>query len=296
MPSLLALAGSDRHQLVGVATQPDRPSGRNRQVRPGLVHEAARQRGIPVMQPEKIGSPEALEILRTWSPDVIAVASYGQYIPGVVLKMPPQGVLNVHPSLLPAYRGAAPLQWSIARGETVSGVTLFFVEKEMDAGPILLQARHAIEPGESAADLSERFSRIGAGLLLESLDLIATGHAQPVPQQHAHATYAPKIEKGDGLIDWTKPASEIHNMIRGFQPWPGGHFVSHGKIIKVWKSALVEGVRGVPGTVASVPGDGPVIITGAGGLQLIELQPEGGKRMNGKAFLCGHAWKPGTLL
>jgi len=295
VPSLLALAGSARHHLAGVAAQPDRPSGRNRQIRRGAVHEAAAQAGIPIILPEKIGGEEAMRQLEIWQPDVIAVASFGQYIPTRVLRIPRLGVINVHPSLLPLYRGAAPMQWSIARGETASGITIFRVVKEMDAGDIIVQERHAIEPGENAVDLSARFSVLGAELMMKALDAMEDGTAPSIPQDHARATFAPKLNKVDGQLDWRRPARDLHNRIRGFQPWPGAWFVHRGISIKVWKSVVEQG-RGAPGEVLDVAGPGPLIATGDQAVRLLTVQPEGKKIMPGAAFLCGHAWRAGDIM
>jgi methionyl-tRNA formyltransferase len=205
------------------------------------------------------------------------------------------GTVNVHPSLLPKYRGAAPLQWSIAKGETTSGVTIFYVVKEMDAGDIILQEARPIFPGENAVQLSGRFAAIGADLLLRALDAMEEGTAVATPQDSALATFAPKIAKADGLIDWRRPARELHDLIRGFQPWPGGYFHHAGLGIKVWRSEPEPG-EGVPGQVLDASGSGPLVMTGEGALRLIELQPEGKKTMTGRAFLCGHPWKPGMAL
>lgn len=295
LPSLQALATSTRHQLVGVAAQPDRPSGRNRQIQRGVIHQAAVEAGVPVITPDKIGSPEAMASLTAWSPDAIAVASFGQYIPTRVLALPPRGVINVHPSLLPKYRGAAPLQWSIAHGETISGVTIFYVVKKMDAGNIILQERHPILAGETAEELSRRFSVIGASLMIRALDLMEEGRAPSIPQAEERATDAPKITKADGLIDWSEAAEVINHRIRGFQPWPGAYFEHNGQIIKVWRADVVEG-QGVPGQMLDVKGDGPVVMTGRQALRLLELQPEGKKIMSGTAFLCGHSWSVGGIV
>lgn len=295
LPSLRALAGSRRHRLVGVVSQPDRPRGRNRKVEVGVVHQAALDLGLPVMTPEKIGSGEALTTLQDWKPEAIAVASYGQYIPSRVLAIPPAGTVNVHPSLLPKYRGAAPMQWAIASGEGISGVTIFYVTRQMDAGDILLQEAHPVFPDENAAHLEERFSRLGAELLLRALDGMEDGSIHRVPQQEAEATYAPKISKEDGLLDWRQPAIKLHNRIRGFQPWPGGFFLHAGSRIRVWRSR-VEAGQGRPGEVLEAGGEGPLIMTGDAALRLVELQPEGKKVMSGHAFLCGHSWRPGMVL
>ncbi len=297
LPSLHALATASRHSLVGVIAQPDRPSGRNRTIHPGPVHAAALKLGIPVALPEKVGDDTGMTALQGWQPDLIAVASYGQYIPTRVLALPPKRVINVHPSLLPRYRGAAPLQWSVAKGETRTGVTIFYIEKEMDAGPVILQEEHPLHPGDDAETLGQRLAIVGAELLLKAIDRIEDGTAVATPQDPERVTYAPKIEKADGAIMWHMAATELHNRIRGFQPWPGGYFTWRGGMIKVWKSR-VEPVTGsrAPGEVVSCDGDGPLIATGEGGLRLLMLQPEGKRRMDGRAFLCGHAWKPGETI
>jgi len=295
LPSLRALASSSNHRLVGVTAQPDRPSGRNRKIVPGVIHQAALDLGVPVITPEKIGAPESVETLRAWHPDVIAVASYGQYIPTSVLSLPRLGTVNVHPSLLPKYRGAAPLQWSIACGERISGVTIFKVVKQMDAGDILIQEEHPVWPAENAVDLSERFAVIGSMLLLRALDLLASGRAEPRPQDHVLATFAPKLSKADAVIDWTRTAHDLNNRIRGFQPWPGASFTMGAEMIKVWKARVVEG-RGQPGQVLSAGGEGPVVATGEGALQLLFLQPESKKVMSGRDFLNGRPMPAGSRL
>jgi methionyl-tRNA formyltransferase len=295
LPSMTVLASSPRHQLVGVVAQPDRPSGRNRQIQRGVIHQAALDAGVPVITPERIGSPEAMAVLAAWQPDAIAVASFGQYIPTRVLALPPLGVINVHPSLLPRYRGAAPLQWSIACGETISGVTIFYVVKKMDAGNIILQESHPILPGETAVALSARFSVIGAALMMQALDLMEEGRAPSIPQDEALATDAPKIAKTDGLIRWNEPAETINHRIRGFQPWPGAYMEHNGQVIKVWRAEVVDG-RGVPGQILETKGAGPVVMTGDKALRLLELQPEGKKIMSGTAFLCGHSWAVGGII
>lgn len=292
---LHALAESQSITLAGVAAQPDRPSGRNRIVRKGAVHEAAVSLGIPVITPDSIGSPDSMAALQGWKPDAIVVASFGQYIPTKVLALPRLGVINVHPSLLPKYRGAAPLQWSIANGEMISGVTIFYVVKKMDSGNIILQESHAVDPDETAEELGDRFSIVGARMVLEALALMYAGKAPSIPQDDNLATLAPKIAKTDGWIDWRCSAREIHNRIRGFQPWPGNYFFSQGKLIKVWRSRVEPG-HGVPGELLDFNNEGPLIMTGDAAVRLLELQPEGKKSMSGGAFLCGHPWTVGGIL
>jgi methionyl-tRNA formyltransferase len=187
------------------------------------------------------------------------------------------------------------MQWSIAMGESVSGVTIFYVVKKMDAGDIILQEQHDIHPDENAVQLSERFSVIGADLAIRALDLIEEGRAPAIKQVEESATYAPKILKTDGLINWFRAAREINNRVRGFQPWPGCYFYHQGKLIKVWRSEVVPG-SGKPGEIIDVGAGGPVIMTGEHALRLIEVQPEGKKSMSGIAFLCGNCWKTGGIL
>lgn len=295
VPTLQAFASCPRHEVVGVAAQPDRPSGRNRQIQRGVVHAWAADAGLPVILPERIGSPEALAQLGAWRPELIVVASFGQFIPAAVRQLPSRGIVNVHPSLLPKYRGAAPLQWSIACGETVSGVTIFHVVREMDAGDIILQERHPILPDETAVALSDRFARIGADLAVRAADLLETGNAPAIPQDTNEATYAPKISKDDGRVDWAMSAAELHNRVRGFQPWPGVYFDAGKGLVKVWRSRVEEG-RGRPGEVINISREGPLVMTGNGALRLLEVQPEGKKIMSADAFLCGQKWSVGIIL
>lgn len=295
LPTLRMLAACKRHKLVGVAAQPDRPSGRHRTIKIGVVHEAADAAGFPVITPDNIGSPESLRVLESWKPDVIVVASFGQYIPTNVLRIPTCTTINVHPSLLPKYRGAAPLQWSVANGESVSGVTIFHVVREMDAGDIVLQEQQEIGADETAVALGERYAEIGARMALEAVDLMESGSVSGTPQNAAEATYAPKLTKADGAMDWRRDATELHNRIRGFQPWPGNYFVHGGEEIKVWRSR-VESVGGRPGEIVDMDGEGPLVACGIGGLRLLELQPAGKKTMSGQAFLCGHRWMVGGIL
>jgi methionyl-tRNA formyltransferase len=290
-PSLEALAASGKDEVVTVVTQPDRPKGRRRHVASCPVKAFAEAKGLPVMTPEKVGSPAAVKEMTKLAPDLIAVAAYGQYIPSSILKIPASGAINVHPSLLPKYRGAAPVQWAIANGENETGVTIMFVAKEMDAGDIILQEAMGIGPDDTAASLGPRLAKLGADLLVRAVDLFRAGEVARKAQDGSQATLAPKLKKEDGRIDWTLEAKAIRNRIRGFQPWPGcfceapqesGHF------LRVF-AARVEAGGGAPGEVLEAIGDGPLIAAGNKALRLLEVQPEGKKHMTGKDYLNGHA-------
>lgn len=281
------------HRVEACVTQPDRPQGRGRVVQPCPVKREAEVRGLLVFTPEKVG--EAFEALSAIRPDVIVVAAYGQFIPSKILKLPAKGCVNVHPSLLPKYRGAAPVQWAIANGESVTGVTIAEVTPKMDAGPILLQEVHPVDPADTAQTLECRLSEIGASLLIKALDLIESGNVVKRPQSDAEATWARKLEKNDGLIDWSLPARDLHNRVRAFQPWPGTYFYRGGRRIGVLQTRVEPG-NGLPGTILEVAGDGPVIACGKDALRLLRLLPEGKRAMSGAEFLRGARWKIGDVL
>lgn len=242
------------------------------------VKEAALRLGLPVRQPLKIRG--CVEELREWRADVMVVVGYGQIIPQSILEIPSLGIINVHASLLPKYRGAAPIQWAIARGETRTGVTTMRINAGLDTGDMLLKWETAIGEEETAVELSERLAAAGADLLRRTLDENPPG----IPQDDSQASYAPILKKEDGLIDWSRPAREIANRVRGFQPWPGCYTFAAGKKLGIWKARAVAGSI-PPGTVAS----GFRVGCGEGLLEVIEVQPEGKKRMSADAFLRGHA-------
>ncbi|MCB1070186.1 MAG: methionyl-tRNA formyltransferase [Kiritimatiellae bacterium] len=295
LPALSLLAAANEVELVAVVTQPDRPSGRNRTLKPGPVHALAGTLGLTVHMPERLAEVSAVHALSEVRPDVIVVASYGQFIPRPVRELPPLGIVNIHPSLLPKYRGAAPMQWALANGDTETGVTLFHIEKEMDAGDIILQEPFAIDPADNGCTLEEKLSVFGAKVMLRAVRMLASGTAPRHPQDHRAATYAPKLTKEQGHLDWSLPADILHNRIRGYQPWPGCYTFRQGARLRIWRSELEAG-DGVPGSVISAGRDGLVLAAGQGALRLIEVQPEGKSRMPTSAYLLGHPMSPGDQM
>jgi methionyl-tRNA formyltransferase len=292
VPSLerLAAAGFD---LQLVVTQPDRPRGRGMELTASPVKQCAQRLGVPVLQPEKIKKNEEFQArLSELQPDAIIVVGYGRIIPLWMLELPPYGNINVHASLLPKYRGAAPVQWAIAGGETITGVTTMLLNEGLDTGDILLQREMAILPEDTSVTLWPRLAEMGADLLLETLRGLEQRRIAPVPQDHKHATLAPILKKEDGQIDFTRTAAEIHNRMRGFQPWPGAYTQFRGKGLKFVSAAPVDTpATQLPGTL-SVAGDNLFVSCGGGStLQLLTLQPEGKKTMTARAFINGY--RPG---
>jgi len=275
VPSLNRVA----KEVVAVYTQPDRPRGRGQEMAMPAVKEAALRLGLPVRQPLKIRG--AVDELRDWKADLMIVVGYGQIIPQSILDIPPLGIINVHASLLPKYRGAAPIQWAIARGETKTGVTTMRINAGLDTGDMLLKWETQIGAEETAVELSDRLAVAGADLLARTLDELP--RITPEPQNDSQATLAPILKKEDGLIDWTRPAGEIANRVRGFQPWPGCYTFSDGKKLGIWKARAVDG--SLP---AGAVDSGFRVGCGEGLLEVIEVQPEGKKRMSAAAFLSGH--------
>lgn len=290
-PAVEALLGS-RHVLAACVTQPDRPKGRNLLLTPCPVKALAVARGVAVLTPEKIG--EAAAELEALQPDLIAVAAYGQYIPSAISERPRHRAINIHPSLLPKYRGAAPIQWAVANGDTMTGVSIQYVARRMDAGDLLLQQEFAIGDDDTAATLEPRLARAGAELLMRAVDLLDAGHAHAMPQDEAHVSLARKLVKADAALDWRQPARVLRNRVRGFQPWPGACFSFEGRSVKVLQAA-VEAGGGAPGTVLAVDGAGPVVACGDGALRLLSLQPEGRRAMAGSDFVHGTRLRPGAL-
>lgn len=295
LPALHGLADAEDLVLAGVITQPDRPRGRNRRIVPGPVHAAAVERGLPVLMPERVGEADAVAALHQWAPDVIVVASYGQFIPRSVRETSRIAIVNIHPSLLPKYRGAAPMQRAIANGDTETGVTIFHVVKDMDAGDIILQAPFSIDPDDTGETLEDKLSVFGADLMLRAVRQLSSGAAPRTPQDPALATYAPKIAKEEGKLDWSLPARALHNRVRGFQPWPGCHTTRNGARLRIWKTR-VEDAHGPPGCILDTDRDGPLIAAGDAALRLLEVQPEAKPRMPGHAYLLGHPARPGEML
>jgi len=276
------------HSVLTVVTQPDRPRGRGQNAAPPPVKQAAMRLGLPVYQPERVRRPEAVEFLRAIPVDAMVVVGYGQIIPQSIIDMAPLGIVNVHGSLLPHYRGAGPIQWAIAGGETRTGVTTMRIDAGLDTGDILLKWETDIGPEEDAVELSERLARAGAGLLAETLAGLEAGDIQPEPQDNSQATLAPILKKEDGAIDWNWPASKIVNRARGFLPWPGAYSYFRGQVFHLWKaSAAGQSADGKPGRLLP---DHKRLFVHCGNrtmLELLEVQLEGRKRMPAEAFLNG---------
>jgi methionyl-tRNA formyltransferase len=276
------------HHVPLVVTQPDRPKGRKQELTPSPVKQCALHHGIPVYQPERIRRPEAIETLAAQKAEAMVVVGYGQIIPQTIIDLAPLGIINVHASLLPELRGAAPIQWSIARGYANTGVTTMKIDAGLDTGDILLSWETPIGPDETSPELSVRLAEAGADLLVRTLTGLCTAQVQPEPQDSALASYAPIIEKKDGRIDWSNPAQQIHNLIRGFQPWPGAHTSFRGQSLHLWRSRLVPQRWDLPPGalvyergVFAVGGDGAAV-------ELLEVQLEGRKRMSAEVFANGH--------
>ncbi|HEX4277966.1 MAG TPA: methionyl-tRNA formyltransferase [Bryobacteraceae bacterium] len=293
VPTLDRIVASG-HEVSLVVTQPDRPKGRRQELTPSPVKAAALRHSIPVYQPERIRHPEALARLQGLASGVMVVVGYGQIIPQSVIDTAPLGIINVHASLLPELRGAGPIQWSIARGFKSTGVTTMRINAGLDTGDILLQWETPIGAEETAPELSARLADAGADLLVRTLAELCAGAIEARPQDETHATYAPILTKEDGRIDWRNPAAQIHDLIRGFQPWPGAHTSFRGQSLHLWRARLIPEQRwdhppgallqtqnaGTPHGVFAVGGDGGV-------LELLEVQLEGRKRMAAEVFANG---------
>jgi methionyl-tRNA formyltransferase len=288
VPSLGALVS--RHEVIAVFTQPDRPKGRAQQLAKSAVKIAAEELKISVYQPERVRRPESFELLQSFHADIMVVVGYGQIIPQAIIDLPRLGILNVHASLLPKYRGAAPIQWAIANGERETGVTIMRIDAGLDTGDMLLKAALPIEPDETAPMLSARLAPLGAQLLLQAMEEIAAETSHPEKQDNTQATLARILKKEDGLIDWKNPAAMIYNRFRGFNPWPGAYTTFRGQQMSVTAMRLTEqnatGAR--PGQLMAVKkrllaacGDGSAI-------EFITVQPAGKKPMNADAFLNGY--------
>ena len=296
VPSLEALLKSD-DQVVGVVTQPDRPKGRGQEVIPPPVKVVCQREGIPVLQPFKMKAPEFLEALRQWEPDVITVTAFGRILPQAILALPPRGCINVHGSLLPKYRGAAPIQWAVIRGEEETGITTMLMDEGMDTGAMLLQERLVIRPDDTAGTLAQRLAEVGGRLLVETLRQLKAGTLTPQPQDHSLATLAPLLKKEDGLIDWALLARDIANRVRGLSPWPGAFTSVAGDRWTLWRvSAREDSPNETPGTITKVTKDSIDVATGRGTLQVLEIQPSNSRRMTMAQYLAGHRLTEGTTL
>lgn len=295
--SLEKLAATPDVSVVAVVTQPDKPKGRDLKLTPSPVKVLAQQLGLPVLQPLKARDENFIAQLRELNPDLIVVVAYGQILPQRLLDVPPHGCLNVHTSLLPKYRGAAPIQWAIADGEAETGVTIMKMDAGLDTGPMLATRRTPILPTDDSQVLHDRLAQLGADLLAETIPAHVAGKIPPQPQPAEGATYAAKIKKDDGRIDWAWPAQKIWNRLRAFTPWPGGFtFLAaepKPQLLKIWKTEPVDR-SGQPGSVLAADKTGILVGCGQGALRILELQREGGKRLTAEQFLAGYPLKPGA--
>jgi len=315
--SLAALAGDKEFQVVAVVTQPDKPKGRELRLQPSPVKALALKLGLPVLQPARARDEKFIAGLRGLNPDLIAVVAYGQILPPAILELPRHGCLNVHTSLLPKYRGAAPIQWAIANGDSETGVTIMKMDAGLDTGPVVSQRSAAILPSDDSATLHDRLAQLGAEALVQTIPDYVAGKLPPVPQPAAVASYAAKIKKEDGRIDWNQPARIIWNRLRAFTPWPGAFTflwsaehrlgsnvpvpkhaesvpgVPRPQLLKIWKADVVER-SGPAGEILSADKAGLVVGCGQNALRILELQREGGRRLTAEPFLAGFALKPGA--
>lgn len=283
----------DIGEVVAVVTQPDKPKGRGNTLAAPPVKELALSRGVPVLQPVKLRTPPFSEELRRFAPDVCVVTAYGRILPKDILDLPAKGCVNVHASLLPRFRGAAPIQWAIAHGDTESGVSLMVMDEGLDTGPVLAMKRLPIAPDETSASLHVKLSALGGDVLRESLPAYLRGELKPVPQPSEGVVLAPIIEKDEGRLDFTKPAVELERRLRAFTPWPGAFTTLGGKLLKVHK-VRAAGSTGAPGMVLAANSDGIEVACGEGSLVLLELQPEGKRVMSASDFLSGHKLERGS--
>jgi methionyl-tRNA formyltransferase len=296
VPTLDALA-SGAHEILAVYTQPDRPKGRGGQLAASPVKNAAIRLKLPVFQPERIRRPENVATLEAFLPDVMVVVGYGQIIPQSIIDIPRHGILNVHASLLPKYRGAAPIQWAVANGDTETGVTIMRIDAGLDTGDMLLKWTTPILPNETPPELSGRLATAGASLLIEALQGIEAGTAEYTPQNGSQTSYAPILKKEDGRIDWSQEAWSIYNRLRGFTPWPGAYSTFRSRTLHVLQATpLATAVSGAPGALH--PDKRRLFVTCGGNtsLELLEVQLEGKKRMGIADFLNGHSLQPGESL
>jgi len=295
VPSLARLLQSE-HRVVGVVSQPDRPRGRGQHVQPPPVKVLAQAHDLPVWQPVRLKDPDLIDALRAVKPDAAVVAAYGRIIPDVLLDLPRLGMINVHASLLPRWRGASPIQRAVMAGDRATGITIMRVVSELDAGPMLAKATRPIGPDETAADVERDLAEIGAALLPPVLGALESGTAREEPQDAALVTFAPRLEKGDGAVDWTLTAPELHNRVRGLHPWPLAFSWLGATRITILRTRSEAARHTVTeGTIVEARGDRIVVAAGAGtSLALLEVRPEGRRAMTAREFLSGHRVEPGT--
>ncbi len=297
VPSLDMLL-KEGYDVVAVVTQPDKPKGRGNKMALPPVKEYALEHGIDVLQPEKVKTEEFTNIIKDINPDLLVTAAYGKILPKSVLDIPKYGCINVHGSLLPKYRGAAPIQWSVINGEKVTGITTMFTDVGMDTGDMLLKGEIEITEGMTAGELHDRLSILGAEVLKETLVRLKEGTLERAPQSDAEATYASMMTKDTGLVDWTRSSKEIHNLIRGTNPWPGAYTYYNGGKMKIWITSVVSEDKHDlrAGTICEVGKNGIVIACGTGKLNIKEVQFESCRKMCVEDYICGHKMDEGEIL
>lgn len=298
VPSLKALYHEKGFSIAAVVTQPDRPAGRGHGIRTSAIKKVALELSLPILQEESINNELFVERLRSLEVDALVVVAFGQILKSRLLSLPPYGCINLHASILPQYRGAAPIQWALISGEKETGVTTILLDEGVDSGDILLQERVLIEKGENAGDLHNRLAPIGARLLVKTLAALKEKALTPSPQDHQKATYAPLLSPQDGLIQWNQSASQIHNHIRGATPYPGAYTRHKQRRVKILKSHLVEGqaMESSPGDLICSRGDDLICATGEGLIAFSLLQPAGRRTMSGRDYFHGYCCKEGDCL
>mgnify|MGYP002537042833 CR=1 FL=1 len=292
--SLQALCESGKHEILAVVTQPDRPKGRGNKLLQTPVKEYALAQGLTVYQPQKVKTPEFVELLHELQPELIVVAAFGQFLSKEILELPKYGCINVHASLLPKYRGAAPIQYAIIKGEKESGVTIMQMNEGVDTGDMLTRVVVPIAPKETAETLFDKLAKAGAELIVETLPRLEAGEIIPVPQDESQASHVKMMGKSLGRIDWNKDAVTIERLVRGLNSWPSAYTYFQEKSVKIWDCDVVENdTTEAPGTIIAVAKDSFDVATGKGTLRIRELQLEGKKRMDTRTFLLGNQWKAG---
>ena len=300
VPSLKALLDKDEN-VVCVVTQPDRPKGRGRKVMPPPVKELALQASIPVLQPDRIKGGDFLAELSDYKPDIIALTAYGNILPDNIINLPPLGTINVHGSLLPKYRGAAPIQWALIKGEKETGITIMQMDEGVDTGDILLQEKIAIEPADTAGTLFIKLAELGGAALVKAIDLLRRDKLEPIKQNEEQACLAPLLKKEDGLVDWSQTAEQISGLIRGLDPWPTTYTTLSGKRLRLFSPEVIDkssyqSTFSDAGIVCRADRDGLLVTTGGDCLLIKEIQAEGSRRMGVDAYISGNPIEPGTLL
>ena len=287
VPSLHRLLASPNHEVLAVVTQPDKPSGRGGKLSVSPVKAAALAAGLPLYQPEKVRTKDFVQTVRDLAPEIIVVAAFGQIIPQRMLDIPPRGCINVHGSLLPRWRGAAPMQYALMAGDAETGVTTMMMDAGLDTGDILQQASLSLDAVEDLGDLEAKLAEVGAALLLQTLEAVRKGDCPRIPQDSARVTLAPSLPPETGALDWSRPAAELHHLVRGVTPKPGAYTLVQGKRLKVWRTEVAQPGSGAVGTVENIGGGGITINTSKGALRLREVQPESKGRMAADAWARG---------